>query len=287
MTREPHLSDAELLLLVDADLASDDVRNLRAHAMACLPCRRRLERLTEADSYLREADRCLRPADSAFEAVTSGAQQRSARLTRALRMTVEPRGGPVMLRVGVFGLRAAMLAAVLALAAAGSLGVLRVWRSESPLMSVQDVAVEPGALPIRRLTPGATMTLPVAELCRQLPVEPSPVPADVRAQVLRAYGMEDRPEHEYELDYLVTPDLGGAPDARNLWPEPYGPRVWNARVKDELETLLPTLVCEGKVDLTTAQQDIATDWIAAYKKYFGTDRPMRLYSSTAFTDRER
>ena len=144
MTPEPHLSDAELLLLVDADLAADDVRNLRAHAMACLPCRSRLERLTEADSYLREAERSLRAADSPFDAVTPGAQQRSARLTRAMRMTVEPRGGPVMLRAGVSGLRAAMLAAVLALAAAASFAVLRVWRSESPLMSVQDVAVEPG-----------------------------------------------------------------------------------------------------------------------------------------------
>jgi hypothetical protein len=33
------------------------------------------------------------------------------------------------------------------------------------------------------------------------------------------------------------------------------------------------MVCAGKVDLSTAQSEIATDWIAAYKKYFRTDTP--------------
>jgi hypothetical protein len=34
------------------------------------------------------------------------------------------------------------------------------------------------------------------------------------------------------------------------------------------------MVCAGKLDLSTAQREIATDWIAAYKKYFHTDRPL-------------
>ena len=45
-------------------------------------------------------------------------------------------------------------------------------------------------------------------------------------------------------------------------------------MKDELEGLLTALVFRGAVDLETAQQDIAADWIAAYKKYFHTDRPV-------------
>jgi hypothetical protein len=91
--------------------------------------------------------------------------------------------------------------------------------------------------------------------------------------------MANTPDDEYELDYLVTPDLGGSPDARNLWPEPYGSDVWNARVKDELETLLPRMVCRGQLDLATAQRDIATDWVAAYRKYFKTDRPIQQFTS--------
>ena len=49
-------------------------------------------------------------------------------------------------------------------------------------------------------------------------------------------------------------------------------------MKDELEPLLPTLVCCGHAPLAIAQRDMATDWVAAYKKYF-TDRPLHAYSS--------
>ena len=49
---------------------------------------------------------------------------------------------------------------------------------------------------------------------------------------------------------------------------------WNALVKDELERLLPSLVCSGRLDLATAQRDMATDWIAAYRKYFRTSEPL-------------
>jgi hypothetical protein len=86
--------------------------------------------------------------------------------------------------------------------------------------------------------------------------------------------MSDVPSDEYELDYLITPELGGAPDARNLWPQRYAAGAWNARVKDELERLLPRLVCDGRVDLQAAQHDIARDWIAAYRKYFKTNTPL-------------
>jgi hypothetical protein len=34
------------------------------------------------------------------------------------------------------------------------------------------------------------------------------------------------------------------------------------------------MVCQGAVDLTAAQQEIAGNWIAAYKKYFHTDQPL-------------
>jgi hypothetical protein len=37
---------------------------------------------------------------------------------------------------------------------------------------------------------------------------------------------------------------------------------------------LRDMVCEGSLDLTEAQQAIAANWIAAYKKYFHTDRPL-------------
>jgi hypothetical protein len=106
----------------------------------------------------------------------------------------------------------------------------------------------------------------------------------MRAQVLSAYRMERVPADQYELDYLITPELGGATDARNLWPQGYTSSLWNARVKDELESLLPRLVCRGAVDLETAQREMAVDWIAAYKKYFNTSEPLQVHRGPARGD---
>ena len=41
-----------------------------------------------------------------------------------------------------------------------------------------------------------------------------------------------------------------------------------------VEDRLRDMVCKGEIDLSTAQHEIATDWIVAYKKYFHTDRPL-------------
>lgn len=265
-----HLSDADLLLLLDAEPESETVRQSRAHLSACAPCLARWQTLSAADSRVRD----MAP-EGAWAAGVRHARERT-RLEQ--RLTDEPRPGrwaglPAQVA------RPLGVAAVLLLLATASLALLTVAGGPStPDVDSVSLDVEPGALPLRHLTPGATMTVPAAELCRVIPLEPEPIPADIRTAVLRAYGMEHLSDREYELDYLVTPDLGGSPEPRNLWPEPYGGRVWNARVKDELESLLPQLVCEGKVDLATAQRDIASNWIAAYKKYFNTDRPVRLSS---------
>ena len=44
-------------------------------------------------------------------------------------------------------------------------------------------------------------------------------------------------------------------------------------MKDVLERRLHNLVCAGKVDLETAQHEIATDWIKAYQKYIAKSPP--------------
>ena len=60
----------------------------------------------------------------------------------------------------------------------------------------------------------------------------------------------------------------------HLWPHSYLKTQWNAHVKDALESRLRDLVCDGTLDLTEAQLEISSNWIAAYKKYFHTDRPL-------------
>ena len=86
---------------------------------------------------------------------------------------------------------------------------------------------------------------------------------------IKLYGYSDRRASHYELDHLISLELGGNPtDPRNLWPEPHNGQ-WNSYLKDKLENRLHDLVCSGQLSLAEAQQAIATDWIAAYKKYVG------------------
>jgi len=130
------------------------------------------------------------------------------------------------------------------------------------------------ALPIGLLTPGAVAAIDASTLCAGRAMARPPIAPGMREAVLREYRMLEVPAQEYELDYLITPELGGIADQKNLWPQRYDSGVWNARVKDDLERLLPQLVCEGRLDLHTAQRVIAENWIAAYKQYFRTDQPL-------------
>ncbi|HUK34625.1 MAG TPA: hypothetical protein VLV86_11970 [Vicinamibacterales bacterium] len=143
--------------------------------------------------------------------------------------------------------------------------------------NVSAEAIYRAPLPVRHLTPGAVYPRTAADICASPePHDEVAVPALVRDVVLRNYGVHDASGREYELDYLITPQLGGAVDPQNLWPESYASPTWNALVKDELEDLLRRLVCDGSVSLAQAQRDMATNWISAYKRYFHTDRPRGL-----------
>ena len=84
--------------------------------------------------------------------------------------------------------------------------------------------------------------------------------------VYELYGIEKIPGH-YEIDHLISLQLGGANSMRNLWPQSYFGEPWNARVKDDLENTLHRLVCDGKIPLDLAQKAIAADWVAAYCTY--------------------
>lgn len=72
-----------------------------------------------------------------------------------------------------------------------------------------------------------------------------------------------------EVDHLISLELGGSNDQTNLWPQPYQGTPLNAHVKDQLENFLHAQTCAGNIALDQAQQEIATDWIASYKKRLG------------------
>ena len=90
----------------------------------------------------------------------------------------------------------------------------------------------------------------------------------VKKQVYAEYGITSHQPGEYEVDHLISLELGGSNSVKNLWPESYKGE-WNAHVKDKLENKLHQEVCDGSLDLSTAQHEIATNWIAAYQKYLG------------------
>ena len=72
-----------------------------------------------------------------------------------------------------------------------------------------------------------------------------------------------------EIDHLISRELGGADDVRNLWPQSYGAKPWNAHLKDKLENRLHKEMCAGNITLKQAQDMLVNDWRVAYKKYYG------------------
>lgn len=129
-------------------------------------------------------------------------------------------------------------------------------------------------LPDPTYTPGSTRPVALEQLCSASPDAVADVPPDLQQKIFREYGIQGTPAAEFEVDYLITPGLGGSEDVRNLWPEPHGNTQWNSYVKDQLEDRLHNMVCEHQIGLVEAQHAIASNWIVAYKKYFHTERPL-------------
>ncbi len=81
----------------------------------------------------------------------------------------------------------------------------------------------------------------------------------IKQEAIAAYGAyAGTAPGNYELDHLISLELGGAPDAiANLWPEK---GLHNA--KDPVENAAKKAVCAHQITLTDAQHAIATNWIA-------------------------
>ncbi len=158
----------------------------------------------------------------------------------------------------------------------------------SPGAATADSASGSPLLPDPRLTPGATLDVTVRDISvpgytRKV----RDVPVEVKRQVYDEYGIAHHPPGQYEVDHLISLELGGSNSIKNLWPQSYVTHPWNAHVKDDLENRLHDLVVSGQVPLATAQHDISTNWIAAYKKYMGSSEPLPVTHSYARSRRRR
>ena len=124
-------------------------------------------------------------------------------------------------------------------------------------------------LPDPKLSPGDTLDVTANDICVSgYSSKVRNVPQSEKNQIYAEYGITSHAPGAYEIDHIISLELGGSNSAKNLFPQSYT-GDWNAHIKDKLENKLHSLVCDGTVDLKTAQKEISTDWIAAYKKYLG------------------
>ena len=268
-----HVADVELLLLADDGALSPRRRSRAlAHVAGCPRCARRRAELAAA---MGAAGRACRERPVA----TAPLHVARAWLCAAMESRARRRAAPGWSSLAA-GAAAVLVVVILSWSAVD-------WRS-SRLSSTSVAAGDAGGaagllLPRSDLTPGSVRPVRPADICGSALTGGPVVASQVPRQVFQAYGVDYRRAGDYELDFLITPELGGASEASNLWPQPYRSVVWNAYVKDELERHLRRLVCRGAVDLATAQQELASDWIAAYKRRFDTERPLRDYDRFPLT----
>jgi hypothetical protein len=260
MHEEPHIPDQDLLRAADGELSSRREAEVRAHLTACWQCR---TRLTEIEASIADVVHLYRSSDAPLPPVEGPRALLKAQLATLSAGNAEPR--PFWL--GYLSAAVVATAAVAVVTIAISRGPAARWFERQPAASRL-------LAPQANLTPGATLPVTREDVCAANPRGVRMVPVSLQQQVFREYGLAGAKPEAYEVDYLITPELGGSSDIRNLWPQPYSSNVWNAHVKDALEERLHQMVCAGEIDLETAQRDIATNWILAYKKYFQTDRPL-------------
>ena len=258
---DPHPSDQEMLLAADGELSPRREASIRAHLAGCWACRARMSELETTIRDFIELHRSgLDPALPAAAGPRALLKAQLAELAAGDRRESPLQWFPLSFARTV---AVSLSAAVLATAAVMLLTHSSRYQRES------------SAIPEANLTPGATRPATREDVCRSEPDQNARlIPASVRQRVFESYGLPNARPEAYEVDYLITPELGGSDDIRNLWPEPYSSTVWNAHVKDALEDRLHEMVCDGTLDLRTAQHDIASNWIAAYKKYFHADKPL-------------
>jgi len=252
-----HLSDRHLLLNLEGELPAYEKKIAREHLEACWKCRARSRELENAITDFIGIQQ---------EELTTGAPPAAGpRALLKARLSQIPPAAPSFFRTRWAG--------HLAIAACGLLvlGFVLARTALRPQESLSTVAV---SIPDSRLTPGAALLESRQDVCAQSRSNNKIVSVALQKKVFEEYGLARATPQAYEVDYLVTPALGGADDIHNLWPHSYSATVWNAQVKDALEDRLREMVCGGNLDLTEAQREIATNWIAAYKKYFHTDQPL-------------
>jgi hypothetical protein len=273
-----HVADDQLLLHAEGEMGSSASGAIGAHLESCSRCRARSKELGSVLAEFGAAHEKQWPAD-----LPQMAASRALLKARLAELAPQERGQGWMRSAWFAAMAHRQVAAATGVGIAALLLLAIQLHGPTEVSEVRSASIQRWEEPNLRLTPGATVPVTENEVCGTGAEQVvRVVPASLKQKVFEEYGVTPPQPDAYEVDYLITPELGGATDIRNLWPEPYQHTVWNAHVKDQLEDRLHGMVCRGDLDLTTAQHDISTDWIAAYRKYFHADKPVADNSSSDF-----
>ncbi len=146
------------------------------------------------------------------------------------------------------------------------------------LIVLQAAAAAAQQLPNLKLTPGVTRPLSTKVVCgTKWGKDARAVTLSMKRQVFAAYGIPWSEHAAYEVDHLVSRELAGADDVKNLWPEPWHLTIdgkeMGARQKDRAENATHKAVCAGTISLKDAQDQIAVDWTILYERFVGEFPP--------------
>jgi hypothetical protein len=162
-------------------------------------------------------------------------------------------------------------------AAASAVSALDVGKTVTLRHQTRTTGCTLGPLPDRRCSPGAYYS----KLTKRVLCSPSfrtgpirNVPLAVKHQVEAAYGLKPRPYGStLEIDHIISLELGGSNDPRNLYPEraTFADGSPGYHVKDKLENATHRAVCAGTISLRAAQRRIAGNWELLYQQVMGVE----------------
>ncbi len=116
-------------------------------------------------------------------------------------------------------------------------------------------------LPDPSCTPGAVLTTDTKVICVVGYTKTvRNVSTATKKKVFQEYGIPWSTRSNYEVDHLISLELGGSNDISNLFPESHLIKN-NSFTKDSFENYLHKQVCANKISILDAQYEIATDWV--------------------------
>lgn len=116
-------------------------------------------------------------------------------------------------------------------------------------------------------TPGAVLTTDKSVICISGYTQTvRNVTTATKKKVFKEYGIPWSLHSNYEVDHLISLELGGSNDISNLWPESYDIKD-GSRTKDVFENYLHREVCAGRLNLSVAQREVSGNWLAYYQQW--------------------